>query len=292
MIIDCHMHFEPRMFSLERMVSCMDSHGIDKTALIATMVEPFSLRGQLKKLAGDFLRSSLVYMNPIGRISYDAFMVDKKGYFHILNEKYKITPEPDNNPVVEAIEKYPDRFMGWIFVNPATGKDPVAEIEKFSSNPGVIGAKAHPYWHRYSVDRLDPVAAWCKDHGYPLLIHLGSMRGSGDYQRLPEKYPGLKILYAHAGIPYYKTLWKYIQGKKDVYIDLSSPYLNEKLTRMAVDFLGADKCLYGTDGPYGEQAEGEDYDYGLIKARIDKLPLSEREFGKIFSENFESIRKS
>ena len=62
--------------------------------------------------------------------------------------------------------------------------------------------------------------------------------------------------------------------------------------REAVDFLGADKCLYGTDGPYGQQGSGEDYDYGLIKGWIEALPLSDREFEKIFSENFQGIIKA
>jgi predicted TIM-barrel fold metal-dependent hydrolase len=272
------------------MVACMDSNGIEKAALIPTMVEPFLLTGRLKKISNDLLRSSLVYMNPLGRFEYDAFLLDKKGYFHILNEKYRIIQEPDNQTVAEAIEAYPDRFLGWIFVNPAA-KDPMTEIEKYASKPGMIGVKAHPFWHRYPISMLDPVAGWCRDNGYPLLIHLGSMRGSGDYKRLPETYPGLKILYAHAGIPYYRKLWDYSKAKKDIYIDLSSPYLNRRLIKMAVDALGPDRCLYGTDGPYGEQARGEDYDYGHIKGMIEGLPLSDRELQKIFSENFESIKK-
>lgn len=291
MIIDCHMHYEPKLFSLDRMVASMNSHGVDKTALIATLGEPFPLKGKAKKIAGNLMRAALVNANSLGQIIYQSTL-SSKGYFILLGKKYRIYDNPDNSTVAEAINKYPDKFVGWIFVNPAVNKEPLSEIEKWSSSPGMVGVKAHPFWHRYAIELLDPVASWCREHGYPLLIHLGSRGGSGDYRRLPEKYPGLKILYAHAGIPYFRALWAYIKDKKDLYIDLSSPYLDQKLIKTAVDFLGADKCLYGTDGPYGAQGDGEDYDYGLIKNWIASLPLSDKELEKVFSGNFKNLISS
>jgi predicted TIM-barrel fold metal-dependent hydrolase len=292
MIIDCHMHYEPEMFPLEKMLAAMDEHGITKVALIPTMVEPFSLAGKAARSGNDLLRFNLMHLPPMGRFMYDALTIDKKGHFVLLGKKYRIYEKPDNAPVAAAIEKYPDRFMGWIFINPAVDDDPVAEIEKWSSHPGMIGVKTHPFWHNYPVELLDDTAAWCREHGYPLLIHFGSRRGCGDYRRLPEKYPGLKLLYAHAGVPYYKEMWSFAKDMKDVYVDLSGPYLNQDLVKQAADFLGADKCLYGTDGPYGEQPLGEDYDYGWVKGWMENLPVEDRGLEKIFSENFESIIKS
>jgi len=291
MTIDCHMHYEPQMFPLDRMVASMESHGIEKTALISTMVEPFSLEGKAKKVAGDMMRAGLLHANPLGQVFYQSTL-SGKGYFVLLGKKYRIYDRPDNASIADAIERYPDKFVGWIFINPVFDADSVAEIEKWSANPGMVGVKAHPFWHRYPVEKLDSAAAWCRDNGYPLLIHLGCRGGSGDYERLPEKFPGLKVLYAHAGIPYYRKLWAYMKNKKDVYIDLSSPYLDEKLIRTAVDSVGPDRCLYGTDGPYGSQPEGQDYDYGLMKGWVESLPLSDEALRKISSENFQAIIKS
>ncbi|MBC7246248.1 MAG: amidohydrolase [Actinobacteria bacterium] len=289
MIIDCHMHYDAEMFPAERMLAAMDRHGIDRTALIATMVEPFTLRNRVKRLSNAFLRYNLLYLNPLGRFMYHAFLIDSKGYFHILWDKYRIIERPDNAEVAAVVEKYPDRFYGWVFVNPAADGDPVREIERWMERPGMVGVKAHPFWHRYAVEKLDPVAEWCRDNGRPLLVHLGSRKGSGDYRRLPERYRGVRIVYAHAGIPYYRELWAYIRDREGLFVDLSSPYLDRNLVRKAVDFLGAEKCLYGTDGPYGEQRPGEDYDYGWIKGRIESLPLSEREREMIFHANFEAV---
>jgi uncharacterized protein len=292
MIIDCHMHYDPEMFTKDRMLAGMEANGIDKTALIASLCEPFWLDGRAKKMSGDLMRSALLNVNPVGHLLYQSTL-NKKGYFVLLGNKFRIYDQPDNGAVAKLIEEHPDRFMGWIFVNPSVDKDPVSTCEKWSSNPAMIGVKAHPFWHRYDVELLDSTAGWCREHGYPLLIHLGSKGNSGDYMRLPEKFPGLKILYAHAGIPYFKKLWSYIKDKKDVYVDLSSPgYVNMNLIKKAVDFLGPDRCLYGNDGPYGPQAPGEDFPYRIIKGWIEALPLSDKAFEKIFHENFEAIRKS
>ncbi len=290
MAIDCHMHYEPRIFTLERMLACMDSHGIEKTALIPTMVEPFYLETRPKEVAGDLMRRALLSVNPFGQLLYQSTL-SQKGYFVLLGKKYKIIDRPSNEDVAEVVSSHPDRFVGWIFINPGMGDDGTSEISRWSREPWMIGVKAHPFWHRYPVELLEPAAAWCSENGYPILIHLGAKGGSGDYRRLPEKFPDLKVLYAHAGIPYYRSLWEYIKGKKNVYIDLSSPYLNVKLVRSAVDFLGPDKCLYGTDGPYGAQCAGEDYDYGVTKGWVEALPLSDADREKILSRNFESIAK-
>lgn len=290
MVIDCHIHFDPRILTLDNMLACMDRHGIDKAALIATMVEPFYLDSKVRRAATGLLRYALWRANPLGQAVYQT-TIDKKGNFVLLGKKYHIYDEPDNAPVAEAVAGHPDRFVGWIFVNPTTGGDEVEEVERWCSQPGMVGVKAHPFWHRYPVRELDRVAAWCQEHGYPLLIHLGCRQGSGDYRRLPEKYPGLRVIYAHAGIPYFGRLWEYAKGMKNVYIDLSSPYLDRKLVRKAVDFLGAEKCLYGTDGPYGHQSPGEDYDYGMIRGWVEALPVPGRDLERVFGENFLEIAK-
>ncbi len=287
MVIDCHMHLDPEMFTVDRMLASMDLNGIDKTALIATVVEPFYLGGSVRVNGQRLLRNTLLRANRLGRVIYQS-TVTGKGYFMLLGKKYRIYEKPDNAPVAKAVQAHPDRFFGWIFVNPAKDPDPVAEIEKWSGIPGMIGVKAHPFWHAYPVSQLESAAAWCRENGFPMLIHLGQKAGSGDYELLPRKFPGLKLLYAHAGVPYFRALWDYAKGRKDVHVDLSSPYVDKKVSCGALDVLGAGRCLYGTDGPYGEQDPGDDYDYGDIKNRLESM-LSGPEREAVLGANFEAL---
>ena len=73
---------------------------------------------------------------------------------------------------------------------------------------------------------------------------------------------------------------------KNVYIDLSSSYLDEPLRRQAVQALGADKCLYGSDGPFGYPAEDNMYEHGAILIKMNHMPLSAAEKEKILGGNF------
>ena len=101
---------------------------------------------------------------------------------------------------------HPDRFTGWFFVNP-TAPGALDELSRRLRSRGWFGVKAHPFWHRYPVAALDDAAALCQDLGKPMLVHLGAGAERGDFRRLPDRFPRLKVVYAHAGIPWYRTLW-------------------------------------------------------------------------------------
>jgi len=81
--IDDHFHFEPDMFPLERMIHGMDLNGVEKTALVARMCEPFYMDTAFKNLSSRTLRMSLLYLNPLGKMLYMS-TIDSGGNF-VLN---------------------------------------------------------------------------------------------------------------------------------------------------------------------------------------------------------------
>ena len=83
--------------------------------------------------------------------------------------------------------------------------------------------------HNYSIKALDDVAALCELKRIPIIIHLSSE--SESYKIFARKIPDLKIIYAHAGLPFWKKCWKYIKDQPNVYVDTSSDYLNRQLLR-------------------------------------------------------------
>ncbi|MFZ2634661.1 MAG: amidohydrolase family protein [Desulfosalsimonadaceae bacterium] len=288
MIIDMHYHLDERMETMDRLLAQMNRHGIDRTALIAQVVDPFHVEGVAERLAHLVRKLLTGFWYRVGLAAYES-TVTKSGKFSILGKTYPIYELPDNRIVAKALESHPDRFYGWFFINPAE-QDAVAELEKNINTPGWIGVKCHPFWHRYPVSRLDDAAAFCSQKGLPLLIHLGGKKDNGDYKYLPDRHPDLKIIYAHAGVPHYKRLWEFVKTKKNVFIDLSSPYLDEPLRRAAVEALGPDKCLYGTDGPFGyPDAADHGYDHGAIMDEINRLPVSAKEKEGILGKNFKEL---
>jgi len=133
-----------------------------------------------------------------------------------------------------------------------------------------------------------PVAAKAAEAGMPLLIHVG-FDAHGEFMPLVEEIPNLKLILAHAGFPAYSDTWRIIQDTQNIYVDLSADaYVNGKVTRQVVDKLGADRCLFGTDGPYGHHADDNLFNNGYIKNRIESLfpnkQIQRQLLGEIFRE--------
>ncbi|WP_394233904.1 amidohydrolase family protein [Niallia oryzisoli] len=281
MIVDCHFHIDETMLTLEKMIEGMDQNYVTKTALIAPMNETmFEVDSTFQYYVQNLFRSLILHVPPLGFPIYNGLVRD--GFFNLYGQSYKIFAKPDNDLVAAAIRRYPERFLGWAAVNP-TIPETVEELEYYLNQKGFIGVKAHPFMHQYSIRTLDPVAAMCEAKGIPMMIHLSSEKNSFKY--LPEHYPKLKVIYAHAGLPFWRKLWKYAINQPNVYVDTSSDYLTPSIVQKAVEALGYRKVLYGCDGPYGMKQYNQ-YDYGEKRRWIDSLQIPEHQKEGILGKNF------
>jgi uncharacterized protein len=286
MIVDAHYHLDPRLEPVDRLLEQMRAHRIDRLALIASVCDPVQL-GRLGRTFASAMRKALVGGVPlVGRLLYRSTV--RSGRVSFLGEGAAIYPRPDNDAVERVMSEHPNHFVGWVFVNPRAAS-PVEEVERRFHHPGWIGVKAHPFWHRYAVGDLDDVASFCQDRGKPMLVHLGAGTERGDFRRLPQRFPRLKLVYAHAGIPWYRTLWEDMRHRKNVFVDLSSPYLDRRLRYEALRALGASRCLYGTDGPYGYLGSDGGYDHGAILRQIEQSGLSAPDLDRVLGGNFRDL---
>lgn len=287
MIIDSHYHLEERMETVDRLVEQMSRRRIDRTALIPTLVDVFHIGPFAEKMSGVMRNALRGKWHKVGLIMYNT-TVTRSGKFSLLGKMYNIYPIPDNQSVARAMEKHPDKFLGWIFVNP-NAAEPISEINKYVGKPGWIGVKSHPFWNRHPVSMLDEAAAFCGEKGLPMLIHLGGTKERGDYKFLPDRHPKTNFIYAHAGVPHYNRMWDYVKSKDNVVVDLSGPYCDAQVRIDAVKKLGAEKCLFGSDGPYGYEGADGLYDHGAILDEIKRLPVSDADKEKILGGNFAAL---
>ncbi len=285
-VIDCHYHLEERLLTVDQMIARMDAAGIGRVALMGVMTEPIPEVPRLLVRLLQFLLARRVTRS-LGRRFVERF--DAKGNVEILGKSYRMNIHPDNAPVFNLARKMPDRFLGWIFVRPGSAVDPAAEMEKWMSRPGFVGVKAHPYWHRFEPIRLLSVAERLITVSKPLLIHAGFGR-YGDFLALVDKAPELKLVIAHAGFPEYADTIRKIKDRKNIYLDLSqTSYVSATATRQAVEILGAERCLYGTDGPYGYCAADGRFDFGFLKARLERLFPDPGALRRLLGENFAQL---
>jgi predicted TIM-barrel fold metal-dependent hydrolase len=279
MIVDAHYHLEEQMETVEALLEQMQKYGVKRVALIPKINEPFQIKPFPKKVSGLLPPLLMSRLRFLGLLLYNS-TVTSDGKLSTLGTKYLLYHKPDNAYIQHVIQEHPNKFFGWIFINPKT-MDSMKEVERWVGGQGWIGVKTHPFWHSYPVKMLDDVAAFCEEKNMPILMHLGGDQKSGDYRYLPERHPRLRIIYAHAATPYFREVWNYAKKKENIYVDLSSlVFTNQGVISTAIDTIGSEKCLYGTDGPYAEVTQGRMLD------RILQLPLSDNERERILGRNF------
>lgn len=287
MIIDAHYHLDERIETVDRLIDQMERLGINRVALIPTMQDPFPY-GRIPNKGLSIMRKALMgRWHKLGLWMYRS-LVTSDGKFVVMNKRYPIYDKPDNSKVSAVMQAHPDKFYGWIAVNPRVS-NAVEKAKKWVGQPGWIGVKTHPFLHRYSISLLNDIGAYCSENGLPILIHLGADSERGNYRILPDRYPNLKVIYAHAGLPFYTQLWEYAKTKENVYIDLSSPFLDEQLRSNAIRTLGAQKCIYGSDGPYGYPDKDGLYDHSKIIQEILRRSISNSDKDRILVGNFKEI---
>ena len=160
--------------------------------------------------------------------------------------------------IIDAMNRYPDRFKGYYCANPILGIDRDEIHKTFQENPGFAGFKVGPDYHRTPLTHEDyaPIMELAHDCRMLMLSHTFSIAGSGkkcndaiEVEGVVARYPNITFLMGHC-----------IQGQLDWAIEIAKKYPNaylevcdtcrlhgavEKMVRQA----GAEKVVFGTDAP-------------------------------------------
>lgn len=288
MTIDSHAHFDPRMLEEEKLLAKLDRAGVDKVVLIPCMNDPLpetpkGLLAVVRRLA----------RSPVTRPACELIhrsTLTAEGDLRLKGHTFGIYAQPDNDAVGALCARHPGRFAGWMFLNPRNNPRVLDDLERLRHRPGMVGVKLHPHWHDYRTELAEPLLRRVEELGLPLLIHLG-FRARGDYRAICERFPRLQVIAAHAGFPFFDDLWRAGRRTPNLFVDLSSPYLDEPLVRDCVRVLGAERCLYGTDAPYGFHEADGSYDYHEIRRWVERLPVTERERERVLEGNARAILK-
>jgi predicted TIM-barrel fold metal-dependent hydrolase len=219
----------------------------------------------------------------------DKNCVDKSVVFGFPWKKSAVF-KPHNDYIMEMVQKYSDRLIGFGCFEPA-GENVVAEAERCIA-AGVSGIGELAFYQtgidESALDRLAPIMELCAGRDLPVLIHTNEPVGH-EYQgktpitmaqiyRLINRFPRNKIVLAHwgGGIFFFSLLKKEVkESLKNVYFDTAaSPYLyDSEIYQIADKIIGVDKILFGSDYPllpptryFSEMAQT-----GLTKIQLGKI---------------------
>lgn len=156
---------------------------------------------------------------------------------------------------LEAHRKFPERLIPFVYALPNYERPVIEELKHAIVNLGFKGIKIHAGECTLAEYVIDPVISLAEKLRVPCLIDCAGRYL--DMKRISEKFPNAKIIVAHFGkylCEDKELIDKFIslaETHENIYLDTSGVVLTHKI-REAVDKVGSDKIVFGTDGPQRE----------------------------------------
>jgi len=150
------------------------------------------------------------------------------------------------------------------------GEDAVHEFRRAVDEDGLSGYKL---WTEYNVadPEMEPIAEAAIDMGVPVLIHvlyrhepradLPNESYPEDVLAFAERFPGLDVVEAHISTDDAERRIKNSYRQDNLYLDISGSSCARGTIEMAVDHVGAERVVFGTDNtPVGAVGRLRDAD--------------------------------
>jgi hypothetical protein len=212
----------------------------------------------------------------------------------------KLFKNVDNQGIKKAIDKYPERLIGALYIRP--GIDGAEKI-KNAHNEGFKMVKVTIPRGPYDDPSFYPLWETAQELKMPILFHTGVvtiLENAPDerisswfmhpmrIEPIANAFPNLKMIIAHLGVHWNNDAAELIRMKKNVYADLSGA---SDGWRARADKIGMDHWLWWPDA-FKKIVFGTDVFYHQIsqilaedKARLENLNINQKTQELIFGKN-------
>jgi len=241
---------------------------------IHTHLFPEKIRKNREKYFSDEPAFQELYQSPKSRMigaeellaEMDAGRVDKSVVFGFpwkTEGLFKL----HNDYIIEVVSRYPDRFIGLGCFDPLTN-GAAQETQRCLEAGGLSGIGELAFYQsgidNSALTGLEPVMDFCRNRDLPVLIHTNEPIGHqypgktpntlAQIYQLVDTFPRNQIILAHwgGGLFFFNLLKKEVKQRLNhVYLDTAaSPYLYDaKVYRVAIELVGLEKILFGSDFP-------------------------------------------
>lgn len=202
-----------------------------------------------------------------------------------------------NNIILGVMKLHPDRFTGSFTFNAVHQKESLDEIKR-CVDLGMVGAKTY-YQTKINNPAFYPIVEKMIDLKMIIHTHAETQLGVAGYRMkyngrkpdqvsIPEdfvdiakRYPEAMFQHAHiGGGGDWEYMCKALKHSPNVYVDTSGSNNDEHMIDFALQELGEDRLLFGSDNMYYQSV-----------GKILASNLTEVQKKKIFFENFNTILK-
>ena len=213
--------------------------------------------------------------------SMDNVGIDKSVIFPFNEVNPGVSFSNANDYIASAVREYPDRLIGFARLDPNYEEKAIQEMERAITKLGLSGVKLHPSSQKFSLDnpyvlRIIEKAA---EFGVPVVFDSGKELSPPEkIGMLAERVPEARLIMAHMrGEKYLEVTERF----ENVYLGTTGMFKINKLHE-ALQVLGADKLIAGSDSPYIPQE--------LEVRKFDHIPgITPEEKAKILGQNIMRI---
>ena len=200
-------------------------------------------------------------VTPVERMSQLVGFADRMGIERLcvyMGFPWSKDPAPEtfrkeNDQVLEAIAKFPDRTFGFVYLNPKHVEASLAELDRCVARGPMVGVKL---WvaKECRAAELDPIIKRAGELQAVIFQHTwlkvaGNDAGEStpfDLAELAARHPRTPIICGHTGGDWERGI-RAIRPYQNLYADLAGSDPVAGYTEMAVRELGAERVIYGSD---------------------------------------------
>jgi predicted TIM-barrel fold metal-dependent hydrolase len=192
-----------------------------------------------------------------------------------------------NDMVADAISRYPDRFIGYVTVNPNYEDDMKNELDRCFARNGFKAIKIHPANHGHSIDskRYHIVYETGEERQCHILIHTWGRQDVALLKKIASQYPRANFIMGHSGgdVRAMEDIIDIVNSSDNVYADLAISINYEGNVEWLVKEMGSKRVLYGSDMPF--------FDPRPNFGRVAMADISEDEKRDILGLNMKKLLK-
>jgi len=156
--------------------------------------------------------------------------------------------EACNELTYRAMQKYPDRLLGYVYIWPADPKAVRAEVERRLAQ-GFIGIKMLVLMgYDYVYPGYAPAFEIANERRLPVLLHTyGGQPGLDDVPVLAERYPDVNFVLAHAGAQQVEHYIRIAGQVEHAYLELCTSTATYRAVETLFENLPLERIVWGAD---------------------------------------------
>jgi uncharacterized protein len=203
----------------------------------------------------------------------------------LLSQGYSanLHPTPDqfreeNDRVMRAVRRFPDRSYGSVFVSPAYPEFSVQEFNRCVRDGPMVSVGEIEADRPCSVPEMDLIVERAASMNAPVLQHTwlkasGPVPGEStpyDVVELARRHPGVQFVCIHTGGDWERGI-RIIRTTRNISAEIAGSNPTSGFVEMAVRELGAERVIYGSD------VGGRSFASQLAKVMGADIPASAKE---------------